>query len=79
MGLPSRPCLAMFATTKAGLTAGTTTTYTTANTVQFCVKARRPASRPSPTARRPRPTAPPVPLSAIAAGYGSVFCLRFLT
>jgi len=67
-----------FATTKAGLTAGTTTTYTTANTVQFCVKGK--AASKSAVTNGATPTtdgATGSAFSAIAAGYGSVFVFGF--
>jgi hypothetical protein len=67
-----------FATTKAGLTAGTTTTYTTANTVQFCIRGKSysktaVANGATPTTDATTGSA----FSAIPAGSGSVFVFGF--
>lgn len=66
------------ATTKAGLTAGTTTTYTTANTVQFSIKGKAYSKTAVTNGATPTTDATlGTAFSAIAAGYGSVFVFGF--
>ncbi len=66
------------ATTKAGLTAGTTTTYTTANTVQYSIRGKAYSKTAVTNGATPTTDATTgSAFAAIAAGYGSVFVFGF--
>lgn len=66
------------ATTKAGLTAGTTTTYTTANTVLFSIKGKAYSKTAVTNGATPTTDATTgSAFSAIPAGSGSVFVFGF--
>jgi len=66
------------ATTKAGLTAGTTSTYTTANTVQFSIKGKAYSKTAVTNGATPTTDATTgSAFTAIPAGSGSVFVFGF--
>jgi hypothetical protein len=66
------------ATTKAGISAGTTSTYSTANTVQFGIKGKSYSKTAVTNGATPTTDAATgLAFSAIAAGYGSVFVFGF--